>query len=265
VRAKKFLIVGLLLATLCVERPQAQSAMPATDRPQPSFFSPFTDLFVRKPKPPAPPADDQKATLKPAEAAEACVRTAHELAQNGHRREAILLFEKARQLDPKLQLSRYLAVLYDAERQPQALTEYQKALAVSPKDPDLLNDLGYYYYVRGDFVHAEQWMRAAIKHAPLHERAWVNLGMVYGDQKRYQESYDAFAKVLTPAAAHSNVAMILARNGDRPRAEQACRQALALEPDLRQPRALLAYYYRPASPAGRPDPLTAQRATLPPR
>ena len=40
----------------------------------------------------------------------------------------------------------------------------------------------------------------------------------------------------------------------RAQAEQACRQALALEPDLKQPRALLAYYEnpRPAEAPGTP-------------
>jgi Flp pilus assembly protein TadD len=169
------------------------------------------------------------------------VRTADELAQHGHRREAILLYERAQSLDPKVQVSRYLAVLYDQDNSPEALTEYNLALAANPKDADLLNDFGFYYYKRGDLTNAEQQLRAAIGQSPRHERAWVNLGMVLGEQGRYRESFEAFAKVVSPAAAHSNLGMILAKNGRQAEAQKEFRQALSLEPGLEQPRAVLAY------------------------
>ena len=183
--------------------------------------------------------------MSPPESAKLCVTTAHQLAAGGHPREAILLLEKARKLDPKQPVARYLAVLYDEQRMPQALGEYQKALAAAPNDPDLLNDFGVYCYHRGDLANAEQWLRKALDHAPKHQRAWVNLGIVLGTEGRYKDSFEAFCKVLPPGEAHSNLAMLLARNGDRQRAETACREALRLEPDLPQPKALLAYFYGP--------------------
>ena len=54
--------------------------------------------------------------LPPAEAAKACISTADEMAKGGYRKEAILLYERARQLDPgQKHVCRYLAVLYDEE------------------------------------------------------------------------------------------------------------------------------------------------------
>jgi Tfp pilus assembly protein PilF len=200
------------------------------------------NLFTRKPAPTGnsqPPAKEKD--LKPAEAARACLKTADELAQHGHRREAIMLYERAQSLDPKVQVSRFLAVLYDQENSPEAFTEFNRALAASPKDADLLNDFGYYYYKRGDLTNAEQQLRAALSHSPRHEHAWVNLGMVLGEQGRYRESFEAFSKVVSQAAAHSNLGMILAKNGHLSEAQKEFRQALALEPNLEQPRALLAY------------------------
>jgi Flp pilus assembly protein TadD len=184
------------------------------------------------------------AGLPPKEAAEACIATAKELAANGHGKEAILLFERARQLNRgERQVSRYLAVLYDQQgNDVRALAEYEKALKLSPGDADLLNDLGYYYYRRRDWTKAEEQFRKAIAQAPDHERAWVNLGLALGEQRRIQDAFDAFAKVLGPAAAHSNVGVILASH-DRPaEARVAFQKALDLQPDLPQARAFLAHF-----------------------
>ena len=136
--------------------------------------------------------------LPPAEAAKACISTADEMAKGGYRKEAILLYERARQLDPgQKHVCRYLAVLYDEEGDDaKALTEYVAAQKLTPKDADLLNDFGYYYFSRGDLTKAEQWFRAAIAQSPKHERAWVNLGMVLGQAGRYQKVMRRFARWL---------------------------------------------------------------------
>src|SRR5205823_1712687 len=68
--------------------------------------------------------------LPPKEAAKACLATAEELQQQGCDREAALLFERARQLDPKqTRICRNLAMLYDRQGDfAKALVEYEKAL-----------------------------------------------------------------------------------------------------------------------------------------
>ena len=239
---------GLLIAASLITA-AGQTAFgqaPATTVHSDSSWLP-SNPFVSKPQMPGEKSAPAplEAEMTPAQSAKLCVTTAHQLAAAGHRREAILLLEKARTLDPKQAVARYLAVLYDEERMPQAIGEYQKALTATPNDPDLLNDYGVYFYRRGDLAQAEQWLRRALEQAPKHQRAWVNLGIVLGSEGRYKDSFDAFCKVLPPGEAHSNLAMLLARNGDRQRAETACREALRLEPDLPQPKALLAYFYGP--------------------
>ncbi len=241
------LVATLALATLLAASDRGLAQTPGSEPAKASRLAAVGNIFTRKPPSfgsSQTPVKDKE--LKPAEAARACMKTADELAQHGHRREAILLYERAKGLDPKVQVSRYLAVLYDQESSPEAISEYNLAVAASPKDADLLNDFGYYYYKRGDMTNAEQQLRAAIGQSPRHERAWVNLGMVLGEQGRYRESFEAFAKVVSPAAAHSNVGMILAKNGRQIEAQQELRQSLSLEPDLEQPRAVLAYLHEAA-------------------
>ncbi len=179
------------------------------------------------------------------------METAKELQAHGDAREAILLFERARRLDPhQRQVSRFLASLYDQQgNDTRALAEYHKALELTPRDPDLLNDFGYHCYRRHDWKQAEEYFHKALAQAPDHERAWVNLGLALGEQGRYSESFEAFSKVLGPAAAHSNMGVILASHQRPAEADAEFKQALHLNPDLPQPRAFLAHLEKPANSA----------------
>lgn len=187
--------------------------------------------------------------LPPKKAAQACLATAKELQAHGDAREAILLFERARQLDPRQkQVSRFLAVLYDQQgNDTKALAEYRKALDDAPRDAELLNDFGYFYYRRSNWKEAEEYFRKAVAQSPDNERAWVNLGLVLGEEGRYPECFEAFSKVLGPAAAHSNLGVILAAHQRPSEADAEFKQALRLKPDLPQPRAFLAHLEKPAN------------------
>jgi len=145
-------------------------------------------------------------------------------------------------------VSRFLAVLYDRQgNDTRAVAEYRKALDLAPHDADLLNDFGYYFYRRQDWKQAEDNFRKATAQAPDHERAWVTLGLVLGEQGRYPECFEAFSKVLGPAAAHSNLGVILAAHQRPSEADAEFKQALRLKPDLPQPRAFLAHLEKPAN------------------
>jgi Tfp pilus assembly protein PilF len=205
-------------------------------------------IIIPKPKMPqflTKPVKIQ-AELPPREAAQACLTTAKELFDSGHDREAIQLFERARQLDPKqTQIARFLAVLYDRQHDTiHAEAEYAKALKLTPKDPDLLNDIGYFHYQYERWADAEIAFRDAIKHNHKHERSKVNLAMTLCQLGRYAEAFDLFREAVGPAAAHSNIGMMLAREHKRDEAIQAFQQALALQPELPQARAGLDYLTR---------------------
>ncbi|MBS0207420.1 MAG: tetratricopeptide repeat protein [Planctomycetes bacterium] len=185
--------------------------------------------------------------LPPKEAAQACIKTAEDLMQNGYDREAIQLFERARQLDPKqVQVCRLLAVCYDRQGDSiHALQEFEKALKRMPKDADLLNDMGYYYYHREDYKQAEHWFRQALERHPDLERAKINLALTLGYQGRFNEAYDLFAEAVGPAAAHSNVGVLLARAERKGEAIDAFHRALEMQPDLPQARACLEALTKP--------------------
>ena len=191
--------------------------------------------------------------LPPKEAAQACVVTAKDLFDQGYDREATLLFERARQLDPKhTNVGRFLAVLYDRQNDTaRAKTEYDQALKLAPKDADLLNDVGYFHYRRAQWQEAESRFREALAQDPKLERAKTNLGMTLGHQGRMQEAYEIFAEAVGPAAAHSNVGILLAKQGHRAEAINAFHKSLALDPGLEQAKACLACLEK-AAPVGQP-------------
>ena len=188
------------------------------------------------------PEATASAELPPAQAASVCLATAATLEKQGHDPEALLEYQRARQLEPRLPgIAWRLAVLYgkqgDAER---ARTEFQTALLERPRDADLQNDLGYFHYQFGEHAVAEQALRQALALNPHHQRAWVNLGKVLARRGRYEESCEAFGHVVRPAQAAANVGILLASDGKIPEARQVLQKALNLEPDLNAARLILA-------------------------
>jgi len=184
-----------------------------------------------------PPQRANSDDLPPERAADACLATAHELDRNGYANEAINEYERARQLNPLLStiISRRLAVLYDrCGNDSRALAEYQAALREFRDDSDFLNDYGFFYVARNNGAEAERWLRQAISTDPKSARAWVNLGTALAEQRRYDESYNAYCRVLPVAQAWSNVGTIEAQQGDYSLAVQSLTQASNADPSLAQ-------------------------------
>lgn len=196
------------------------------------------------------------------EAVKLCLRTAQEYEKGGQVEPAIRLYEKARAGDPAAaaQAGRRLAVLYDkAGDFSKSAAEYEALLKARPKDADLLNDLGYSYYSRGDWATAEGYLAQAVQADPNHKRAWINLGLAQAQQGKFDEGFQAFCKAVRPADAHCNLAFVLAAQAKTEEAKGQYRQALALDPGLRVARSGLATLELP--PGERPS---AKREKLEP-
>jgi Tfp pilus assembly protein PilF len=235
-------------------------------------FNLWQDAII-PPIPGGESSEASKAELSNRESAKVNLGLAENMEKNGHPLEAIAFFEKTRQLDPRLQnkVARHLAVLYDQLGQSQkALSEYEQALKLAPRDPDLLNSFGYYYYSRGQWAQAEAQLRKAIACSPKHPRAWVNLGMTLAQQQRYAESLDAFGRIVSSAEAYSNVAFILTAQGKREEAKRYYREALQQDPNMMKARLALAKLERPepvapvAAVTARPPQTASRPAPEPP-
>jgi len=204
------------------------------------------------------PGTEEK-ELPPSKSAKLCLKLAADLEQSGHDLEAAAEYEKARQYDPKLRISRRLGLVYERLGEyRRAQTEYEQALKENPKNAVMLNDLGYLYYSRGKWDDAEKALRDALAVNPKYDRAWINLGMTLGQKGDYPASLEAFRHAVSEAEVHSNLGFVLMTQGKRPEAKQAYRAALAREPDLIVARAALAKLENPTLPAAgsaaSPDP-----------
>ena len=191
--------------------------------------------------------------LPASKSAKLCLTLAADLEKNGHDLEAAAEYEKARQYDPKLRISRRLGLVYERLGEyRRAQIEYEQALKEQPKNAVVLNDLGYLYYSRGKWDDAEKALRDALAVNPKYGRAWINLGMTLGQRGEYAESLDAFRHVVSEGEAHSNLGFVLMTQGKRQEAKQAYREAITRDPDLGVARAALAKLENPTLPAAGP-------------
>ncbi|ABF42117.1 serine/threonine protein kinase with TPR repeats [Candidatus Koribacter versatilis Ellin345] len=118
-----------------------------------------------------------------------------------------------------------------------ALQEYQKALAINPRDPEAVKGLSREYERAGRTADAEAGFKQAILLRPDYWDSYNALGSFYVRQQRYPEAIAQFRRVLdlTPdnSAAYSNVAGVLLLIGDpasQKEAETALRRSLDLSP-----------------------------------
>jgi len=206
----------------------------------------------------ATPGAKGDAELPPDQAVKACLKTAEELEKGGFDADAAAQYERARQLDPNVAVSRRLAVLYDRSGQDaRAAKEFEAALKKAPNDPGLLNDAGYFRACRGEWAIAERHLNQAIRIDREFAPAWTNLGVLYAKTGRTDEALRAFGQSMSPADAAANVSVLLAGQGKHDEARSAIHRAIVQEPSPSRLQELRAHFKQaservvPTSPSGK--------------
>ena len=95
-------------------------------------------------------------------------------------------------------------VYYDVEKYQDAVTAYEKALAVKPDNPDVLTDLGTMYRALGQLDLALARYNKAITFNPKHQNARFNKCVVLLDMGRKEEAkaaWEALVAVIPNAVA----------------------------------------------------------------
>lgn len=168
--------------------------------------------------------------------------------RHGNIQQAKSIYEAVLTKDDKNALAHQrLAVVAANERQ-MNLADYhfQQALGCGEPNPELLSDYGYLLYLQHRPNDAEEMLRQAITKDPTNKAARNNLGLVLGEQGRFQESFAQFQMAGETAAAHANLAYVYSLNGELDLAEQEYHRALAIDGDLRNAaEALLQLASRP--------------------
>ncbi|MFP6691501.1 MAG: tetratricopeptide repeat protein, partial [Pirellulales bacterium] len=168
--------------------------------------------------------------------------------RHGNIQQAKSIYEAVLTKDDKNALAHQrLAVVAANERQ-MNLADYhfQQALGCGEPNPELLSDYGYLLYLQHRPNDAEEMLRQAITKDPTNKAARNNLGLVLGEQGRFQESFAQFQMAGETAAAHANLAYVYSLNGELDLAEQEYHRALSIDGDLRNAaEALLQLASRP--------------------
>jgi len=150
--------------------------------------------------------------------------------------QASAMLERAVQLDdrspaPYVSLGRLHSSLAKHDL---ALQEFQKALAINPRDSEAIKGMAGAYVRMGRIQDAEDSYKRAIALKPDYWDGYNMLGFFYYNQKRYAEAISQFQHViqLTPdnAAAHSNLGGQFQNIGDYQHAEEEFKKSIALVP-----------------------------------
>jgi tetratricopeptide (TPR) repeat protein len=179
--------------------------------------------------------------------------------------EAAAQLEKARKANSDLDVSYRLARLYEAlEKYPEARAEYNNELATARQEdadllngiltglkkmvgrpveksrqPDLLNDISYCLYLKGDFAESESCLNQALELKADYAEARGNLGFTLAAQDRIEDSLNAFQHVVNPPAAYFNVAFEQAKHDKIAEAKESYGKALELDPQNKMARSAL--------------------------
>ncbi|HET7101436.1 MAG TPA: tetratricopeptide repeat protein, partial [Terriglobia bacterium] len=114
------------------------------------------------------------------------------------------------------------------------LTFYTQTLAASPGATDLRNNLGMYYWNRGDLKNAGKQWEMALAEQPSSTLLLDNMGLLRIRQKRFAEAVVFFERslALTPqdADAHTGLGEAYQKMGRRDQAERELTEAVKLAP-----------------------------------
>ena len=149
--------------------------------------------------------------------------------------QAIDAYKEAVELHPERSDALWrLAVLTDRKGSGEPSAPfYESAIALEPKNVDLLTDYGYSLYLHENYPRAEEVLGQALAIDPRHQRAHNNLGFTLACQDRLESAMRQFQLAgCSEAETLSNVGLALAMSGRLEEARDIYELALQKEPTL---------------------------------
>ncbi len=151
-------------------------------------------------------------------------------------------YEQALKMDPKsLKAALSLARVYGMLGRPDAaLKVYQNAERLHRRSAPVHNDKGLLLADQKDWSGAIESLKMAVKLDPEETKYHNNLGMVLAASGNYEDSWKEFRDAVGPGPAHYNLAVMLLQAGKTAEARNHLDRAVAVVPNLKDARALLA-------------------------
>ena len=117
------------------------------------------------------------------------------------------------------------------KRYAEAQEFYQRSILLAQnREPAIFNDLGYSYFLQGNLPKAESVLRKAVALRPNDVKFHNNLGLIYGNQRRFEEAWKEFRAAGGEADACYNMAFVKASLSDFEGAKACFRRTLAVDP-----------------------------------
>jgi TolA-binding protein len=119
-----------------------------------------------------------------------------------------------------------------------AITHYQKAIALAPNLYPARNNLGTLYLGKANYAEARQQFERVIEIDPTDAAAYFNMGNVCLLTRQYEDGEHMVEQGLSrqpeSAFGHFLRGSLYSQTGDSPRAETSLRHALELDPKMAQ-------------------------------
>ena len=115
----------------------------------------------------------------------------------------------------------------------QAHFHFKNAMELATPSAQLLNDIGYAFYLQERLEEAEPILREALQVDSGNKQARNNLALVLGEQGRFKASLAEFKKVVSEPEAYANLAYVQSQSGDIETAKANYNSALTLDSTLR--------------------------------
>ncbi|GIC79609.1 lipopolysaccharide assembly protein LapB [Moritella sp. F3] len=123
------------------------------------------------------------------------------------------------------------AVIQDLEgKHQQAIETQQLVIPLSEQTPSVYTNIGYSYYLAGNFVEAEIQYKKAIDIDNKFKRAWLNLGLVYTRKGMYSKALQTLKQVMPTEHAYNDIGYFLILEGRYREAEYFIERAIELSP-----------------------------------
>ncbi|PSJ46946.1 tetratricopeptide repeat protein [Zobellella taiwanensis] len=116
------------------------------------------------------------------------------------------------------------------EQGSRAREHYQCALAIQPGLAMLHGNLGFSYYLDGEYPQAERALTRAVNQDPEYQRGWSNLGLLYYRWGRKSEALSALRKVMSQAEALNDLGYIAMMEGEYEEAAGLFQRAIDASP-----------------------------------
>jgi Flp pilus assembly protein TadD len=120
-----------------------------------------------------------------------------------------------------------LGILADlAGRHVLAQAYFGAALKLRPGDATLMNNLGYSYYLGGRMGDAQRKFEEVVAGDPGNQKGWSNLGLILARQGQYPRAVQTMERIMSPSEARYSVGYICLIDGKLPEAERLFKESV---------------------------------------